>query len=189
MPDEQQLPPGSRRDLTTALHDLYELAGKPAARAISAWIRAQDDLPGTLSHEGVSAVLRGANVPRWANLESLVRVLVKQQRVGEAADVDTVVMRIHALWRIADGSPPLLREISPTPPAIQEADSNEEDVPDQCTSRGGSGSDGPSREPAPRTSAQEPLIRWNPRQRTIDVYDRQMAVEIIKEVWSVNDQP
>lgn len=102
MPDEQRLPPGPRRDLAAALHDLYELAGKPAARTISGWIRGQDDLPGTLSHEGVSSMLRGTGVPRWANLESLVRVLVSRRRVG-VSDVDAAVIRIHTLWRIADG--------------------------------------------------------------------------------------
>lgn len=187
LPSEQQLPPGSRRDLTTALHDLYALAGKPAARTISAWIRDQDDLPGTLSHEGVSAVLRGSNVPRWANLESLVRVLVEQQRVGAAADVDTVVMQIHALWCIADGSPPLPHENSSTPPAIEEADSKEKTLHKRSFSLARPDPDGPNKGSTPRTSTQEPLIRWNLRQRTLDVYDRQMAVEIFKEV-SINDQ-
>lgn len=102
MPDELRLPPGPRRDLTAALHDLYARAGKPAARTISAWIRERDDLPGTLSHEGVSAVLRGAGIPRWNNLESLVQVFVEKQRVGQA-DVTSVVAQIHDLWRIADG--------------------------------------------------------------------------------------
>ena len=39
---------------------------------------------------------------RWANLESLVRVLVEQKRVGQR-DVNITVRRIHTLWRIADG--------------------------------------------------------------------------------------
>jgi hypothetical protein len=73
-----------------------------------------------LSHEGVSAVLRGAGIPRWANLESLVRVLVTQQRVG-LSSTDATVARIHTLWRIADGGIP--REptgnsgLQPQPPA------------------------------------------------------------------------
>jgi hypothetical protein len=117
MPDEQSLPPGPRRDLAAALHDLYELAGKPAARTISGWIRDHDGLPGTLSHEGVSTVLRGTGVPRWANLESLVRVLVMRQCVG-ASDVDVAVMRIHTLWRVADGG--AAPAPSPVPaPALQ----------------------------------------------------------------------
>jgi len=73
MPDEGPLPPGARRDLVLAVHELYGLAGKPSTRTISARIRDRNDLPGTLSHESVSAVLRGAgSLPRWANLESLV---------------------------------------------------------------------------------------------------------------------
>jgi hypothetical protein len=107
MPSEQELPPGPRRDLAVALFDLYELAGKPPVRVISTWIQEDDgdDLPGTLSHEGVSSALRVAAMPRWLNLESLVRVLVKKRRVG-LSDADATVAHILTLWRIADGGIP-----------------------------------------------------------------------------------
>jgi hypothetical protein len=58
-------------------------------------------------------------MPRWANLESLVRVLVEKQRVGQS-DADTTIVRIHTLWRTADGG--ILpeqtgeSEFSPQPP-------------------------------------------------------------------------
>ncbi|MFI1241432.1 hypothetical protein [Nocardia salmonicida] len=100
MPDDQRLPPGSRRELIAAVHSLYSAAGKPSLRHISEWIRQRDDLPGTLSHEGVSEALNG-KVPRWANLESLVRVLVEHRRVG-GSDEHEVVERIHALWENVD---------------------------------------------------------------------------------------
>lgn len=188
MPDEERLPPGPRRDLAAALHDLYALAGKPAARTISSWIRGRDNLPGTLSHEGVSAVLRGTGTPRWANLESLVRVLVEQQRVGSTADVDTVVVRIHALWRTADGGPAVLPDPSLASPASREDGSNEEPITHRSAPQAGRGSGSPSGELTSGASAQRPLIRWNPRQRTLDVFDRQMAIEVIKEVGGDNDQ-
>lgn len=104
MPDEDHLPPGPRRDLVRAVHRLYQLAGKPATRKISSSIRERSELPGTLSHEGVSAVLRGASgVPRWPNLESLVRVLAECAVVP--LDVQQEVIQVHALWAAADGDP------------------------------------------------------------------------------------
>lgn len=102
MPDREQLPPGPRRELIAAVHSMYSAAGKPSVRRISEWIRNRDDLPGTLSHEGVAAVLKG-HVARWENLESLVRVLVDQRRVGQS-DPDEVVERIHALWANVDNA-------------------------------------------------------------------------------------
>jgi hypothetical protein len=46
--------------------------------------------------------MRGSGMRGWANLESLVRVLVEQKRVGARCHI--TVRRIHTLWRIADGS-------------------------------------------------------------------------------------
>ena len=104
MTDEGRLPPGPRRDFVSAVYRLYELAGKPAARTISLRIRERDDLPGTLSHEGVSAIIRGSGgVPRWENLESLIRVLV--QRSVTPLNVDDEINRIHVLWIAADTVP------------------------------------------------------------------------------------
>jgi len=188
MPDEQHLPPGPRRDLVVALHDLYACAGKPAARTISAWIRDQDDLPGTLSHEGVSAVLRGTGTPRWANLESLVRVLVQQQRVGKA-DIDIVVRRIHVLWCFVDGGPPPANESSSTPPTVPESERSEDSASENQNPHSGTRHD-ESGESGPRTSLQGSLIRWeHPRLGVLDFRDRQTAVEIFREVGGFNDQP
>lgn len=192
MPDEERLPSGPRRELVVALHDLYALAGKPPARTISTLIRERDDLPGTLSHEGVSAMLRGAGTPRWPNLESLVRVLVEQQRVGQA-DVETVVMRVHTLWRIVDSGLPQPPNTPTTPLASSPGSESSEQpvvqpVAQEDAPPAGSGSDSPGGQPASKPSAQQPLIRWNPRQRTLDVFDRQMAVELFKEVGGINDE-
>jgi hypothetical protein len=187
IPDEQRLPAGPRRELVSALHDLYELAGKPAARTISGCIRERDDLPGTLSHEGVSSVLRGAAVPRWNNLESLVRVLVERRRVGES-DVEAVVVRIHGLWRIADGDPSISRPYRPPVPATPDRrESIEALAPNEEAADPARDSERSDVHAALASLA--PIIRWNPRQRTLDVFDRQMAVEIFKEVGGVDEQP
>lgn len=190
MPDEQQLPPGPRRDLAIALHKLYALAGKPAARTISAWIKDRDDLPGTLSHEGVSAMLRGPGTPRWANLESLVRVLVEQQRVGTTADIDIVVTHVHTLWFIADGGLSSASESSPAPPTVRETEQRQEATSETHTSQPETADHDPGSDQGPRMLPQGSLIRWrHPRLGTVDFRDRQTAVEIFKEVGGFNDQP
>lgn len=105
LPDDGVLPPGPRRELVVALHELYDLAGKPSTRKLSAHIRARDDLPGTLSHEGVSAVLRGSSgLARWLNLESLVRVLCDSAVVP--MNIESEVAYIHSLWRAAAATEP-----------------------------------------------------------------------------------
>lgn len=101
MPAENELPAGPRRSLVSALHRVYGMAGKPSTREIATAIRNRDDLPGTLSHEGVGATLRGAGgLPRWPNLESLVRVLA--DRTIARVDADAAVIHIHTLWLEAD---------------------------------------------------------------------------------------
>jgi hypothetical protein len=141
-----------------------------------------------LSHEGVSAVLRGSGTPRWNNLESLVRILVEQQRVGEA-DVDTVVKRIHTLWRIVDEGLPAADGLRPTFPGVEETDAAERAAPGVYVPGLQPNSEALPVEPIVRPLSREPLIRWDPRQQTLDVFDRQMAVEIFKEVGGVDEQP
>ncbi|MFG2807818.1 hypothetical protein [Streptomyces massasporeus] len=179
LPDEERLPPGPHRNLVIALHDIYEMAGKPAARTISTHIRERDDLPGTLSHEGVSAVLRGVAVPRWRNLESLVRVLVEHQRVGQQS-VTTVVVKIHTLWRLADGGYIPSNSHSPDPESTRDFSLSEVDEESVISEEG-------EEKEAADPSALAPVMRWNPRRRTLDVFDRQVAVEIFKEVGGVDE--
>jgi hypothetical protein len=188
MPDEIQLPPGPKRDLVSAVHGLYERAGKPAVRTISARIHERCDLPGTLSHEGVSALLRGngKGVPRWLTLESLVRVLVERQRVGGGGpDVEAILLQIHQLWCIADGGPVIPREhragLSANATSVQDPGPDRE--PDGAVP-------GPELQDDQKPPDSLPLVlRWNVRQRTVDIYDRQVAVEVIKEVGGVDERP
>ena len=72
LPGPDRLPPGSRREFFEALHALYDTAGQPGARVISQWIRRRRDLAETVSHETVSAVLRGTTIPVWAKVHSIV---------------------------------------------------------------------------------------------------------------------
>jgi hypothetical protein len=98
---EDVLPTGPRRALATAVYELYERAGAPSLRDIAKLIEKDNRLPGALSHEAVRAALTGAgSIPRWQNLEALVRVL--SVRDVRQSNVDETVVRIHALWTNAN---------------------------------------------------------------------------------------
>lgn len=182
LPDEGQLPPGPHRSLVLALHDVYAMAGKPAARTISTLIRERDDLPGTLSHEGVSAVLRGATMPRWANLESLVRALVELQRVGDL-DVESAIVKIHKLWCLADGSSVLSGSLAVEFHTGRDSKDSEPSEADPLEEADAESTSQQSSNSLPLS----PVMRWNPRQRTLDIFDRQVAVEIFREVGGSNE--
>lgn len=126
-------------------------------------------------------------MPRWVNLESLVRVLVELQPTGKA-DPDAEVRRILILWRVADGDQ-LLHDKSPAPLAAEMTSAPEKTVNDEETAHGEPDVDGTNVEPMARSSASKPLIRWYPRQRTLDVFDRKMAAEIFKRVGGIDEQP
>jgi hypothetical protein len=117
LPGVNELPPGPRRDLAIALHALYRAAGMPSTRDLANAIKGRSDLPGTLSREGVSAALRGTiNLPRWPNLESLVRVLA--QRAAEQVDVEAETIRIQGLWLAAsagEASHPAAQKLASDP--------------------------------------------------------------------------
>jgi hypothetical protein len=104
LPGMDKLPPGPRRDLVEALHELYRQAGFPGTRTISKDSRDRGDvlyLRDTISHEGVSAMLRGEGAPRWSKIECLVRILV-DRAVGHP-EVEATLARFHELWLLADG--------------------------------------------------------------------------------------
>ena len=97
MLDVSVLPAGARRDLAEAIYGLYEHAGRPATRELAEAIRTDDSLPGTLSHEGVAAMIRGSSrYAKWANLESLVRTLASRDLARP--DLESVISRIRDLW-------------------------------------------------------------------------------------------
>ncbi|MFJ8430492.1 hypothetical protein ACIQ9P_04210 [Kitasatospora sp. NPDC094019] len=111
MPDDEQVPPGPRRNLLLALHALYEEAGKPSLTKLSAAIRADNSLDSTLSREGVSDLLNGTHQqPRWRNLVALVSVLAafSQTRLVSAESKAEVVSQFNGLWRATQEEPKVL---------------------------------------------------------------------------------
>ncbi|GAA4596948.1 tetratricopeptide (TPR) repeat protein [Actinoplanes octamycinicus] len=103
MPGPDQLSPGPLRDLVSALHELYRDAGKPGVRVISTDIKNRQDLRDTVSHETVSAMLRGEGLPKWMKLECVVRVLAA--RSVERPEPDEVVRRFLRHWLTASDDP------------------------------------------------------------------------------------
>jgi tetratricopeptide (TPR) repeat protein len=86
-------------DLVTELQLLYRAAGRPSLRRISQEIRENDQMPDTVSHETVKALLAGQTIPRWSKVESVVRYLA-----GHAVhrpDVEAEVRRFFDLWSAA----------------------------------------------------------------------------------------
>jgi tetratricopeptide (TPR) repeat protein len=100
LPGRESLPDGPFRRLITAIHDLYNDAGRPGLRQISTAIRRRNDLRDTVSHETISSTLRGDALPRWQKLECLVRVLATW--AVSRPDADAEVRRFHAMWLEAD---------------------------------------------------------------------------------------
>lgn len=101
LPNEIEVPPGPRRQLLCDLRVLYDAAGRPSTRQISNWTR-QDPEVTEISPDLVSRVLRGS-VPRWKNLESLVRVLLAHPAIDTAIGIpEEHLRRVHKIWVLAD---------------------------------------------------------------------------------------
>lgn len=106
LPAEDVVPPGPYRRMLLELHQLYRAAGRPGLRSISAEIRANNDLPATLSHEAIRQLLRGlGGIPRWSTLKSLVWVLVQRTHAHRSSDVE--VERFRHLWEAAGTTSPV----------------------------------------------------------------------------------
>ena len=90
------VPPGPRRDLVDALHDLHHHAGWPSLRTLAR--------EAGCSHTTVSAAFSSPRLPSWGTLELLV----------EAMDGDTATF--HDLWLAAsapeEGPPPTTARIA-----------------------------------------------------------------------------
>jgi hypothetical protein len=100
LPAEEVVPPGPYRRLLVELHQLYKAAGRPALRTLSAEIRADNDLPVTLSHEAIRQILRGVGgIPRWPTLKSLAWVLARHAQPHRSPNVE--VERFLHLWEAA----------------------------------------------------------------------------------------
>ncbi|BCB90915.1 hypothetical protein Psuf_082280 [Phytohabitans suffuscus] len=87
------------RDLVAELQRLHRAAGRPSYRRISTEIRRRNHMPDTVSHETVSAILRGDGLTRWSKVECVVRYLATM--AVHRPDEDEEVRRFHALWLAA----------------------------------------------------------------------------------------
>lgn len=179
MPGEDRLRPGPQRELTLAIHTLYEGAGMPGTRTISSAIRKRSDLPDTVSHEAVRGILLGAR-SRWSKVASLVLQLITWSVIS--LDPALTLKRIHELWLAAErpvGSAALGR----SSPANQEKTIPDGSLivvtePDDIS-------------PAPGATEQaqeldrktvELLIRWESRMGTVEIFDRQMAIRMLRDM-------
>ncbi|MFG3207784.1 hypothetical protein [Streptomyces sp. NPDC048192] len=103
MPSTSDVPPGPRRQLLLAVHQLYRDAGGPGIHRTSNAIRTRNDLRDTISHEAISKILRGKVTPRqWQKLEALVRQYLDWS-VDQPSPEDsaTTVREIQTLWHRA----------------------------------------------------------------------------------------
>lgn len=186
MPDEGQLPPGPGRELTRAIHVLYVAAGTPGLRRISSAILERNDLNGTVSHEAIRGILNGA-FGQWVKIECLVSQLLTWSVIKP--DPAFEIARIYQLWLMA------AKEISHLELAQQDELAEDRQIPGELplharrpapdglsqTATGGDAPD-PGRQTERRSSIRRPLISVNPRTGNIDVYDRQMAIQIIQNI-------
>ncbi len=87
-----------QRALTEAFARLRERSHGLGLRRLSELIRADHDLPDSLSHETVRRILKGAPA-RWSSVKTLALVLARQAVPAE--EVAGEVERVRALWLAA----------------------------------------------------------------------------------------
>ena len=122
LPGTDRLPDGPMRVFVVELHALYGLAGRPAARAISRRVFADRTLQ-SVSHETVSSLLRGASLPAWAKVESIIVVL--NRMAVQQSDPQQLRIRFNRLWLDVDHPPrgpatePRPEAWSEPPPALE----------------------------------------------------------------------
>jgi tetratricopeptide (TPR) repeat protein len=101
-PGLDKVPPGPARVFVDALHSLYDGAGRPGARVVSTRIRRNRDLAEPVSHETVGSALRGASVPSWAKVRSIVVTLALMAE--KEPDQSELLSRFHSLWLAAQSA-------------------------------------------------------------------------------------
>ncbi|MEU4689069.1 FxSxx-COOH system tetratricopeptide repeat protein [Actinoplanes sp. NPDC023714] len=110
------------RDFVSAVHEIYDAAGQPAARPIAmSTLRLPPRDYQSVSHETVSATLRGSGVPAWEKVRSLLKVLTDLAPVDY--DLPGLEQRINVLWMAARHAlqddpepPPVPPPPNPSPP-------------------------------------------------------------------------
>lgn len=101
MPGTDVLPDGPRRTLTAEIHRIYTSAGRPSTRQVALAIRDDHNYRDSVSHETVSAILRGVGHPGWSKIECVTRQLCKWS-IGERYVTEELRI-VHAAWLLAEG--------------------------------------------------------------------------------------
>ncbi|GAA0275928.1 hypothetical protein GCM10010302_11920 [Streptomyces polychromogenes] len=96
MPGQEAVPAGPHRDLLTALHRLYRLAGPPGLRKISEEIRDSDEFDATLNRNLISSILQGKRLPTALQLDSLARYFASL--AAHAGDPKEESRQLTELW-------------------------------------------------------------------------------------------
>ncbi|GIF49517.1 tetratricopeptide repeat protein [Asanoa ferruginea] len=96
LPASDALPDGPLREFVAVLHELYDLAGQPAARLISKDISALPKRFESVSHQTVAALLHGGPPPAWEKVRSIVFALkVRAELDDSERDLER---RFKPLW-------------------------------------------------------------------------------------------
>ncbi len=182
MPGEDRLPAGPLRELTAAIFALYQSAGNPGTRKISLAIRARDDLNDTVSHEVVRGILQGTHAS-WFKVESLV-IQLATWAVTEP-DPKEEAKRIQLLWHAAQESSANSISSDAAPlAAAGNTVSTDVAIGDHSAATATIGiADSVSQV---EELLERPLISWNPKTGTVDIYDRQVAMQMIKDMRASN---
>lgn len=117
------------RDLVIALKRLHADVGLPSMRRISAKASIGAGRDDSVSYETAAAMLRGAALPRWPKLQSVVRALAALSKVD--TDVEAEVRRFQQLWMRASGrrpGDPLTTAPTPDPEGYWEGDALDLDI-------------------------------------------------------------
>jgi hypothetical protein len=182
MPGEDRLPPGPLRELTAAIYALYQSAGKPGTRKISQAIRTRDDLNDTVSHEVVRGILQGTRAS-WFKVESLVIQLATWAVTKPDPKEET--KRIQLLWHAAQeaSAGSITSDAAPLAMAGSAVGADVAVADHRTTIAAIDIAD-----PASRVEEllERPLISWNPKTGTVDIYDRQVAMQMIKDMRAPN---
>ncbi|MBB3099168.1 tetratricopeptide (TPR) repeat protein [Actinoplanes campanulatus] len=112
LPGVDRVPEGNHRRLLIRLHRLYNVAGRPATRAISQMTRKNPRLE-PVSHETVSALFRGDPLPAWSKIRSIIIVLCRA--ADQPVDVDEELSVGVELCSSASRSPAPRPEPEPEP--------------------------------------------------------------------------
>jgi hypothetical protein len=186
MPGEDRLPPGPLRELTAAVYALYQLAGNPGTRRISQAIRTRNDLNDTVSHEAVRGILQGTH-SSWFKVEALVMQLATWAVSKPNPKEETE--RIQVLWHAAQEARPGPISSRAAAPKFGRGSGIAIGADLAVADEGTTSVVVATTDPASRLQEllKHPLISWNPRTGTVDVYDRQVAMQMIKDMRASND--